>query len=160
MRKLLTFFAALLLSGVAFSSDLAGRVVGVADGDTVTVLSNTQAGPREFKIRLAGIDAPEKAQPFGAASKKTLSAMCFGRGATVSIEATDRYGRIVGHVTCDGLLANLEQLRAGMAHAYLQYKPPAEYVMAERSARERGIGLWSQSEPIAPWDWRKASRSN
>lgn len=89
-----------------------GRVVGIADGDTVTVLT---ASKEQHKIRLAEIDAPEKNQPFGVKSKQSLSDLCFGKEAEVIPSAIDRYKRTVAHVKCAGIDANAEQVTRGMA---------------------------------------------
>jgi endonuclease YncB( thermonuclease family) len=95
-----------------------GRVVGIADGDTLTVLT---ASKEQHKIRLAEIDAPEKRQPFGAKSKQSLSDLCFGKEAEVTPRAIDRYKRIVARVRCAGLDANAKQVNRGMAWVYRRY---------------------------------------
>ena len=106
---------ALFLPAGASAADLHGKVVGVADGDTVTVLD---AEKHQHKIRLAGIDAPEKAQAFGQASKKNLSDMIFGHEVDVSWDKRDRYGRIIGKISVDKIDVCLEQIRRGMAWHY------------------------------------------
>lgn len=97
---------------LAYAEILSGRVVGIADGDTITVLDNTNT---QHKIRLAGIDAPEKKQPFGNNSKKMLSSLVFGKTVDVDWDKRDRYGRLVGKVIIDGVDANLEQIKYGLA---------------------------------------------
>lgn len=147
----------------ALAASFAGRVVGVSDGDTVTVLT---AENRQFKIRLSGIDAPEKKQAFGARAKETLSRQLFGQSVTVVWAKTDRYGRIVGKVEVDGVDANLEQLREGSAWVYTQYlrELPLEdrklYVEAERQARSERRGLWRDNDPEPPWQWRHELREH
>lgn len=136
---------------------LEGKVVGVADGDTITVLD---AQHRQHKIRLAGIDAPEKKQPFGTRSKQNLSALVFGKTVAVEWGKRDRYQRIVGKVLVAGHDASLEQLRAGLAWWYRQYakeQTPEDRALYEAAEAEAGTarrGLWSDSKPIPPWDWR------
>ena len=145
----------------ALAATLAGRVVGVSDGDTVTVLT---AENRQFKIRLSGIDAPEKKQPFGAHAKETLSRQLFGQAVTVEWTKTDRYGRIVGKIEVDGVDANLEQIREGSAWVYTQYlrELPVEdrklYLEAERQAKSERRGLWRDNDPEPPWQWRHERR--
>lgn len=145
----------------ALAATLAGRVVGVSDGDTVTVLT---AENRQFKIRLSGIDAPEKKQPFGARAKETLSRHLFGQAVTVEWTKTDRYGRIVGKIEVDGFDANLEQIREGSAWVYTQYlrELPVEdqrlYLEAERQAKSERRGLWRDNDPEPPWQWRHDRR--
>jgi endonuclease YncB( thermonuclease family) len=147
----------------ALAATLEGRVVGVSDGDTVTVLT---AENRQFKIRLSGIDAPEKKQPFGAHAKETLARQLFGQPVTVEWSKTDRYGRIVGKVEVDGVDANLEQVREGSAWVYTQYlrELPVEdrklYLEAEQQAKSGRVGLWHDAHPDPPWEWRKEQRAH
>lgn len=82
-----------------FAETVSGRVVSIADGDTLTLLTSEQ---RQVKVRLHGIDAPEKAQPFGTRSRQALGDLAFNKQASVRVENTDRYGRTVGTVTVGG----------------------------------------------------------
>ena len=147
----------------ALAATLAGRVVGVSDGDTVTVLT---AENRQFKIRLSGIDAPEKKQPFGAYAKETLARQLFDQQVVIEWSKTDRYGRIIGKIEVDGVDANLEQIREGSAWVYTQYlrELPAEdrklYLEAERQAKSERRGLWRDNEPESPWQWRRELREH
>lgn len=157
----LLLLASLLVAIPSFADTLQGRVVGIADGDTVTVLdaSNTQ-----FKIRLMGIDAPEKKQAFGNKSKESLSALVFNKQVTVEYSKRDKYGRTVGKILVGGVDANLEQVRSGMAWHYKQYQKEqsvedrSTYAQAEEKARIEKRGLWVDKEPIAPWDFRKEKK--
>jgi endonuclease YncB( thermonuclease family) len=141
---------------------LNGRVVGVADGDTVTVLD---ASRQQHKIRLMGIDAPEKIMPYGNRSKQSLSVLVFDRQVQVEYSKKDKYGRTVGKIIVDGVDANLAQIKAGMAWHYKEYQreQTAEdrvaYAQAENEARAAKRGLWRDTEPMPPWDWRR-SRKN
>ena len=136
---------------------LAGKVVGIADGDTITVLDSAS---RQQRVRFQGIDAPESKQAFGQRSKQGLSAMVFGKPVTVLYEELDRYGRIVGKVLVDGNDLNLEQLRAGMAWFYRFYEKELSkgdrlaYDAAEAEARTPCKGFWQDPAPVAPWDFR------
>ena len=137
--RFLLIIATLLSALPASAETVNGRVVGIADGDTVTVLDayNTQ-----WKIRLMGIDAPEKKMPFGQKSKEYLSDLVFNKQVSVEYSKSDKYGRTVGKIMVDGVDANLEQVRAGMAWHYKQYQKeqsPDErvsYADAEEQARE------------------------
>lgn len=137
---------------------LEGRVVGVTDGDTVTVLD---AAKTENKIRVAGIDAPEKAMPWGQKSKQALSDRVYGRDVRVDWSKRDRYGRIVGKVIVDGKDAGLALVGEGLAWHYKKYEneqPLAdrlEYARLENEARSMRRGLWSDPAPVPPWEWRK-----
>ena len=143
------------------AATLTGRVVAIADGDTITILdsSNTQ-----YKIRLAGIDAPEKKQPFGNVSKKSLSDMVYGKQVSVDYNKQDRYGRTVGKVIVDGVDANLEQVKRGLAWFYKKYQneQPLEdrldYLHAQEAAEQSMVGLWIEPTPTAPWDFRKLKK--
>lgn len=166
MRRPLTRFCLVLLavlwSGLVLAGELVGQVVGVTDGDTITVLDDQRT---QHKIRLAGIDAPEKAQAFGQRSKEALSALVFGRRVTVETEKQDRYRRTVGKVVIDGRDANLAMVVVGMAWHYKKYAGEQSasdrllYADAERDAREVRRGLWQDAAPTAPWDFRSAQRT-
>jgi endonuclease YncB( thermonuclease family) len=164
MMKRFALAALLLVCAVqaAVAAQLQGRVVGVSDGDTITVLTGER---QQVKIRLSGIDAPEKKQPFGAFSKQTLSRQVFGRPVVVEWSKTDRYGRIVGKIEVDGVDVNLEQVREGSAWVYTQYLkelPEADrrrYLDAEQQARGERRGLWRDRAPEPPWEWRRAARN-
>lgn len=153
--------ALLLWSAVAAADMLQGKVVGVADGDTITVLDDNHA---QHKIRLAGIDAPEKAQPFGQTSKQSLSGMVFGKRVSVDWQKRDRYDRIVGKVLLNQQDVNLKQLEAGLAWHYKKYEQEQaaadrdSYARTEGQAKRVKLGLWIEDNPVAPWDWRKQKR--
>jgi len=159
----MALFCALLvgLSTVTLADTLIGKVVGVADGDTITVLDSQQT---QHKVRLMGIDCPEKSQPFGQNAKQSLSDLVFGHSVNVEWQKLDRYERIVGKVMVNGHDVNLEQVRLGLAWHYKKYDREQEpfdrasYSQAEIEARMGYRGLWSDPEPIPPWDWRKNKR--
>lgn len=146
---------------LASAQTLTGKVVGIADGDTLTLLDSTNA---QHRIRLAGIDSPEKGQPFGDHCKKSLSDLVFGRTVEVESSKLDRYGRVIGKVLINGLEANLEQINRGCGWHYKKYQneQPLEdrlsYTRAEANAREAGVGLWRDKDPVPPWEWRRARR--
>lgn len=150
-----------MVVGLAGAQTIAGKVVAVTDGDTVTVLD---ASKTQHKIRLSGIDAPEKSQPFGRRSKENLSTLVFGKPVVVDAGKTDRYGRTVGKVVVDGVDANLEQVRAGYAWHYKKYEGEQSaddrvaYAHAEAGARAGRAGLWRDRTQVAPWDWRGCRR--
>jgi micrococcal nuclease len=149
---------AILASVMASAHDtISGRVVGVADGDTLTVLDEAY---QQHKIRLAGIDAPEKAQPFGQVGKHKLAEICYMKQVTVEVINTDRYGRTVGDVTCEGVHANEEMVRGGYAWAYRQYSNGFEYLFPiEEQAKLAQLGLWEDAHPTPPWAWRRHLRA-
>lgn len=155
----ISWFAFWLLFGffvtTAYGAEpFAGRVVGVADGDTLTVL----AGETPHRVRLAEIDAPEKKQAFGERAKQSLAALCFAQQAEVSPGKTDRYGRTVARVRCQGMDASLHQVQQGLAWAYTKYLTDPDIAIAEQLARASGLGLWTTPEPTAPWLFRKAKK--
>jgi endonuclease YncB( thermonuclease family) len=158
MLRLLFVFAFAALSAVnATAWTLAGRVVGIADGDTLTILD---AEKRQHVIRLQGIDAPEKTQPFGSASKRHLSDLAFGLEAVAECGKTDRYRRNVCRVMVGAVDVCLAQVRAGLAWHFKRYERELTeerrrtLTHAEASAREEHVGVWSASDQLAPWDWR------
>lgn len=161
MKRLIPAITALAISTCALAETYIGRVVGVTDGDTVTVLD---ASRTEHKVRLSGIDAPEKRQPFGAASKEGLSSSVFGKAVTVEFSKVDRYGREIGKVMVGEVNANLSQVSRGLAWHYKHYEreqSPEErttYAAVEARARRDRVGVWSQDGAIPPWDFRKSVR--
>jgi endonuclease YncB( thermonuclease family) len=145
------------------AAELEGRVIGVSDGDTITVLdaSNTQ-----YKIRLSGIDAPEKRQAFGNTSKQSLSDLVYYKQVIVDWSKHDRYERIVGKVLVDGVDANLEQVKRGMAWFYKKYQKEQplqdrlDYLHEQEAAELAHLGLWADNAPIPPWEFRKQAKKN
>lgn len=147
----------LLFTTAALADTIEGRVVGISDGDTLTLLDVSKT---QIKIRLAAIDAPEKAMPFGQRAKEMLSYICYDKQATVSVVDIDRYGRTVGEVVCGGANANETMIKSGLAWVYRKYaKGYGRLYALEDEAKIEKRGLWVEPNPIAPWDWRKAKRS-
>ena len=148
----------LSLAAPAFAATLEGLVVGVADGDTLTVLDQAH---RQHKIRLAGIDAPEKRQDFGQRSKQSLSDLTYRQYVQVDVSKQDRYGRSVGKVLRGGVDVNLEQVRRGLAWHYKEYQEEQSpidrrtYAEAENEARGLRRGLWGHADPAPPWEYRR-----
>lgn len=155
------FVLALLAPAICWGDSYSGRVVGVADGDTVTVLVNEHD---QYKVRVAWIDAPEKKQAFGQKAKAMMSDLVYGKDVVVEWSKRDRYGRTIGVVMVDGQDAGLTLLRAGLAWHYKQYRKeqsPADrerYSAAEVAARAERAGLWADDEPTPPWEWRHNRR--
>ncbi len=143
------------LIGSANADDLRGKVVSVADGDTITVLDSENV---QHKIRLQGIDAPEKKQAFGTKSKEALSGKIADQEVVVTWKEKDRYGRILGEVMVGRRHINLEMVQDGMAWHYVQYSKSKELTAAETSARAAKRGLWADTEPMPPWEFRKLQR--
>jgi len=162
----------LLAATPVLANALIARVVGVSDGDTITVVAATRA---QHNIRLAGIDAPEKGQPFGNRSKENLSRLLYGKEARIDWQKKDRYGRLVGTVwvvsadmhcrdrpDCPKTLdAALAQLTVGLAWHYKRYaheqdsQQRGQYEFAEEEARAKRVGLWRDANPVPPWEWRQ-----
>ncbi len=155
--------AAFLLLAVpmAFAETLTGKVVKITDVDTLYVLD---ANNKQHKIRLAGIDAPERKQAYGLASRKHLASIVAGKQVTVEYEKRDRYGRIVGKVLLDGMDVCLEQVKAGFAWHYKKYQHEQSledqrlYADAENKARYERLGLWRENNPNPPWEYRRLYR--
>ena len=153
--------AAALLGVPAHALTLMGLVVRVADGDTVTVLDQAQ---QTYKVRLAGIDAPEKKQAFGERSRQSLHDLVHGKNVQLETHKRDKYGRHVGTLKVDNTDVNLMQVQRGMAWHYTAYareqpeQDQQSYSAAERQAREAMLGLWADSSALAPWAWRQGER--
>lgn len=145
--------ASLALPPLAWA-DFTGNVVGVADGDTITVLRDNA----QVKVRLAEIDAPEKAQAFGNKSKQALSALVYGKAVLVVEQGHDRYKRTIGRVYQGDVDVSAEQVKQGMAWVYRKYSKDVSLRPLEDDAKSQRLGLWADAEPTPPWKWRKESR--
>lgn len=145
------------LQWIAHADVLLGHVVGVSDGDTITVLDENK---QRHVIRLMGIDAPEKAQAYGQKAKESLSDLVFDRDVSVTWFKRDRYGRTVGQVLVDDKDVCLEQIKRGLAWHYKQYEreqsveDKSRYAIAEKEARNARMGLWADEQPIEPSKFR------
>ena len=159
MRTIILGFALFALVDLAAAqATLTGRIVGVADGDTLTLLD---AGKTTHRIRIDGIDAPERTQPYGQRARQSLADLAHGRTARAECLKSDRYGRAVCRVLVNGVDVGLEQVRRGLAWHYTKYaheqSPQArvDYAQAEQQARAARSGLWAFTEPTPPWDYRR-----
>ena len=160
--KALLLAALLCAAGTGYAETLSGKVVGITDGDTIMVLS---AKNEPYKIRLAGIDAPEKAQPFGQRAKQKMSNLVFSQPVSVEWNKRDRYRRIVGKVTVADQDAGLALVTDGLAWHYKKYQAeqtPVDrerYAAAESTAKQKRTGLWADAHPVPPWEWRAKKRT-
>ncbi len=149
------------LSLAVFANSLTGKVVKITDGDTLYILD---ANYKEHQIRLAGIDAPERKQAYGLASRKHLASIVAGKQVTVEYQKRDQYGRIVRKVWVDGVDARLEQVKTGFAWHYKKYQHEQSsedqtlYANAENNAREGRLGLRRQNNPNPSWEYRRLYR--
>jgi endonuclease YncB( thermonuclease family) len=157
MKKLILVLF-LFLSNFANAKTIEGLVVGVADGDTITVLDQQK---NTYKIRLQGIDAPEKKQAFGEKSKQSLHDLVHSKQVRIEYDKEDKYGRIVGKVTVDDVDVCLQQLVLGMAWHYKKYQNEqsvsdrALYSETELKSKSLKLGLWTDDTPMPPWEFRK-----
>ena len=172
MQYIIFSLISLFLFSPALADTLQGKVVKIADGDTVTIVDNQGL---KHRIRLAGIDAPEKDQPYGDVSTQGLNNLVSGGIVTIEYEKRDRYKRIIGKVLVDPpgevfcmaldcvkkIDAGLEQIKAGLAWHYKYYQMEQSdedrktYSDAEITAREKQLGLWQDKQPMPPWKWRR-----
>lgn len=156
-RPVLSFLITVAMaaaSSASYAASTTGRVIAVSDGDTLSILRDSE----QVKIRLAEIDAPEKAQAFGAKSKQSLSDLCFGKDAEIEELGRDRYGRTIGRITCAGIDANAEQVSRGMAWVFDRYVTDRTLYRLQDDARSARRGLWADQSPTPPWEWRKGNR--
>lgn len=134
---------------------LTGKVVSVTDGDTVRVLD---AANVQHKVRLDGIDAPERGQPFGTVARDRLAALVMGKAVTVHAHGQDKYGRTLGRIEVDGQDVNHRMVADGMAWHYSRFNNDARLAAAERQARAAKRGLWADAKPVPPWEWRATEK--
>jgi endonuclease YncB( thermonuclease family) len=150
------FFTALFLAAPPkVIEEISGKVVGVTDGDTITVLVNKETS----KVRLEGIDAPESGQSFGTKSKQALSEFVFGKVVTVRKTGTDRYGRTLGIVIVGDVDVNARMVKDGWAWHFKKYNDEERLAKLEVAARNEKIGLWADENPLAPWDYRARQKT-
>lgn len=162
---LLPIFFALSASG-AFAAPcdnapcVDALVVGITDGDTVTLLVDDNGQRSQVRLRLTEIDTPERAQPWGTRARQALADKVFRRQVRIMSAGEDRYGRMLGRIYLDGRDINREMVREGHAWAYRQYLSDDSLLADERRAREAGAGLWSlpQAQQVPPWEWRRNGR--
>jgi endonuclease YncB( thermonuclease family) len=162
-RTLTPLFCALLVLQLAFAGSVAiaaevrGRVVGITDGDTLTLLTDRR---EQVRVRLAEIDTPESGQPYGARSRQSLSDLVFRKSVRVAVIDTDRYGRTVGRVYVGAQDVNAEMVRRGAAWVYQRYSTDQALLRIEQVARSERRGLWAlpEAQRVPPWEWRAAGR--
>ena len=152
MHRFLAPVLLLAFTSVILADELRGKVVSIADGDTITVLD---ADKKQHKVRLTGIDAPEKKQAFGAKSKDRLGELVAGKDVVVDWKENDTYGRTLGKVRQGSLDVNLQMVKDGLAWHYKKYSKSAELSGAEAEAKAGKKGLWADPSPMPPWDFRK-----
>lgn len=151
MRKLLILIA-LGATLADAATELKGRVVRIADGDTLTL----RVEGADLIVHLDGIDAPELGQPYGKSARRSLAELCRGKDASVLERGKDDAGRVLASVKCGEVDVNAEQVRRGLAWVHLRYLPLGSPLYEfEATARLRGVGLWRGNEPVAPWEWRE-----
>ena len=161
-----------IISTSLYSKELKGKVVNIADGDTVTIvvvddsiksrflqpLSSQPSSKKQYRIRLNDIDAPESKQAFGNKSKDNLKNYIYQKDVVVKYETKDRYGRILGTIYYQNKDINLKQVEDGYAWVYRQYSNKQNYIKAEKEARDNKKGLWSDKNPTEPWEFRKQKK--
>lgn len=156
ITRILSVVFVLGLSSPGWTADFTGPDVSILDGDTIEVLHNTRAE----RIRLNGIDCPEKGQAYGKRAKQAASELVFGKEVTLNTFGKDKYGRTLADVILpDGTNVNHELVKHGWCWWYRKYAPE-NVILAElqRRARRSGLGLWADPHPVPPWEWRKRSR--
>lgn len=155
IHQALTLIFCLLLTAPSMAGQLAGKVIGISDGDTLKLLTSDR---QQVKVRLSQIDAPESRQAFGNQSRQELARICFGKSAFLDVEGEDRYGRKLARVRCEGVDAQSHMVQAGMAWVYDRYVTDKSLYQLQQQAKNARKGVWSDLKAIAPWEFRQASR--
>jgi endonuclease YncB( thermonuclease family) len=165
LRSLAAYLRVLLLANVVLAAsvvavaaaELRGRVVGISDGDTLTLLTDRR---EELRIRLAEIDTPERGQPYSDRSRQFLSDLVFGKSVRVDVRDIDRYGRTVGRIYAGSRDINAEMVRLGAAWVYRAYSHDPSLLRLEQTARTERRGIWvlPEAQRVPPWEWRAAER--
>ena len=154
----LFIFTAIILSVFSckfFQTDFSAKVVSIKDGDSIEVIDSNK---NTFIVRLAHIDCPEYGQPFSKAAKNFTSDFCFNKAVILEQTDTDRYGRLVCEIFVEGESLNLALVKNGLAWHHTRYSDDIDFETAEEYARENKLGIWTQTDPIPPWEWRKENR--
>jgi len=161
VSRSLAFMIAVIWPLMVSAVEYSGRVVGISDGDTLTLLVPVGASFRQLKVRLAEIDTPESKQPYGTRARQALSDLAFNKQARVVVQDSDRYGRTVGRVYVGSTDVNAEMIRQGAAWVYRQYAHDRSLFVLEDQAKAAKEGLWGlpETQRCPPWDWRKGSCS-
>lgn len=155
MRKILGLVLGILLTVFSFGKTIEGKVIKVADGDTITILENG----KKVRVRFYGIDAPEKKQEYGVKSLSVLKDLVDRKEVKVDVKDKDQYGRVVGVVYLDDLNVNLYMLETGNAWWYKRYaKNEKQFSAAVKKAQREKLGLWSEKDPTPPWEFRRENR--
>lgn len=149
MIKQILFSAAITLISI---TTFKAKVIGVTDGDSIIILTDDSL---QLKIRLEAIDCPEMNQDFGTKAKQTTVDICFGKQVTIQKTGLDRYGRTLAFVYVGDTCINNYLIDCGMAWHYKKYNNDSVLADLENRAQLMKIGLWSQLNPIPPWDWRR-----
>jgi endonuclease YncB( thermonuclease family) len=155
IRRIWWLFGLLaIFAGPLLAAEYTGRVVGVSDGDTLTLLT---AEKQQVKVRLGEIDTPERKQPYGTRAQQALSDLTYNKQARVVVQDTDRFGRTVGRVYVGSLDINAEMVKQGAAWVYRQYLKDQSLLALEQQAKSAKRGLWGlpETERCPPWDWRR-----
>jgi micrococcal nuclease len=133
---------------------LSGKVIGIVDGDTFDLLVNNS----KIRIRLNGIDCPERKQPFYQQSKNALATMIFGKQVVVNSKARDRYKRVLGDVYVGNESVNEQMVGTGYAWHFKKYSNDQRLASLENKARQKRIGLWAHPDPVEPWNYRNTKK--
>jgi micrococcal nuclease len=146
-----TYYSTLFIPIVLQTYFFFALVIGVTDGDTIIVLNDKK---EQIKVRLEGIDCPEKKQAFGEKAKQSTVNLCFQKKVKVVKTGTDKYGRMLALVYVNDTCISKELLRLGMAWHFKKYNSDPELAELEKIAKNNKVGLWAEKDPIAPWDYR------
>lgn len=158
MKKKIFVIIFVLAVSNTFAYEISGKVVGVADGDTLTILDDSKT---RHKIRLADIDAPEKGQPYGNRARQRLQKLASGKAAQADCRGKDKYRRDVCTVTVDGIDVNADLVASGHAWVYEQYNSRADLQPMQEEAKAKNLGLWSlpEAQIIKPSEWRHGNKN-
>ncbi|MDP9963670.1 endonuclease YncB(thermonuclease family) [Variovorax paradoxus] len=160
----LLLFAFVSLPLLARAEPRSCLVVGISDGDTLTARCGRAGSYEQIKVRIAAIDAPESRQPYGQRSRQALSRLCHAVEAQITPRDTDRYGRTVADVACNGEDAATRMVSGGWAWVYdydgIATRRGGGLFKLQDAARAQGLGLWADSKPTPPWDWRRERREH
>lgn len=156
MKKIFLLLVLLIFSSYLFSKDIIqGRVIKVTDGDTMTVLTKNN---KQIKVRLYGIDCPEKGQDYYQVAKNYLATAVHNKNVRVEVQSKDRYQRTVGIIWHNNTNINLNLIQQGLAWHYTDFDKSQSFANAQEKAKTAKINIWSKKKPVAPWEFRKSKK--
>lgn len=152
---LVTLFLKPIIATENKQLEITGKVIKIVDGDTFDILTKSNI---TLRIRMNGIDAPERGQDYYKICKQGLASLIFKKNVTITTFGYDKYKRTIADVTCNNKLVNLQMVENGWAWHYVKYSANTDLATAAKNAKQKKLGLWNMENAVAPWEFRKKNK--